>query len=118
MAVEGLRFGVGFRVAWLPVLRDRVLEPALEGVLLLREPGGEDVRVAMSRTLGDRHTSHRDHRLRVAAYWWNAAEPRAPRVGEPIGLGDPLQPGDAIFHGPPPVQGNFLPGLDRARRNS
>jgi hypothetical protein len=61
-----VRFGVGFRLAWLPVLRDRVLEPAREvvllGVLLLRDPGEEDVRVAMLRTLGDRHSSHRDHR--------------------------------------------------------
>ena len=67
----GLRFDVvGFRLAWLPVLRDRVLEPArdevLLGVLLLRDPGGEDVRVAMLRTLGDRHTCHRDHTVRVA----------------------------------------------------
>ena len=67
----GLRFDVvGFRLAWLPVLRDRVLGLAFEGVLrdvlLLREPGGEDVRVAMLRTLGDRHTRHRDHTVRVA----------------------------------------------------
>src|SRR3546814_6934740 len=55
----GLRFVVDFRLAWLPVLRGRVLEDAPEpfleelllDVLLLREPGGEDVRVAMLRTL-------------------------------------------------------------------
>jgi hypothetical protein len=45
-------------VGFLPVLRDRVLEalprPVLrdvdEDVLLLRDPGGEDVRVAMPPT--------------------------------------------------------------------
>jgi hypothetical protein len=44
-------------VGFLPVLRARVLEvppPVLpdwgEDVLLLREPGGEDVRVAMATT--------------------------------------------------------------------
>jgi hypothetical protein len=29
-------------------------------VLVLRDPGGEDVRVAMVTTLGDRHTRHMD----------------------------------------------------------
>jgi hypothetical protein len=55
---------VGRRVeVLLRVLRDRVLElPRLvlepdEDVLLLRDPGGEDVRVAMVMSLGDRHTS-------------------------------------------------------------
>ena len=48
-----LRLDVDAVVGFLPLLRDRVLEvprPALldvEEVLLLREPGGEDVRVAM-----------------------------------------------------------------------
>ena len=50
-------------------LRDR-LEPDLldreEDVLLLRDPGGEDVRVAMVMNLGQSHTSHRDHTMRVA----------------------------------------------------
>ena len=32
-----------------------------EDVLVLRDPGGEDVRVAMPPNVGDRHTSHRDH---------------------------------------------------------
>ena len=52
----------------LRVLRDRVLEPLRpllldldEDVLLLRDPGGEDVRVAMVINLGHGHTSHRDH---------------------------------------------------------
>ena len=54
----GRRPLAGRRVAGLRlVLRDRVLEPAFEvpradpreGVLLLRDPGGEDVRVAMVR---------------------------------------------------------------------
>jgi hypothetical protein len=48
----------------LLVLRDRVLEPNLlvvRDVLELRGPGGEDVRVAMVRTLRRRHTSHTDH---------------------------------------------------------
>jgi hypothetical protein len=50
------------------VLRERELEPdllreleELLDVLLLREPGGEDVRVAMVRNLGHRHSSHMDH---------------------------------------------------------
>jgi hypothetical protein len=54
----------------LPVLRDRVLEPplalppelrevVLRDVLLLRDPGGEDVRVAMLTTLD--HQSHQQH---------------------------------------------------------
>jgi hypothetical protein len=57
----------------LPVLRDRALElllPVLRvpvvDVLLLRDPGGEDVRVAMLINLIDGHTCHRDHRMRVA----------------------------------------------------
>jgi hypothetical protein len=76
-----LRLEVERLVLPLRVLRDRVLEvprlvvppdlvvPALlevdEDVLLLREPGGEDVRVAMLINLGQSHTSHRDHRERV-----------------------------------------------------
>ncbi len=58
--------GAGLRV----VPRDRVLEPAPpdrrdrpeEDVLLLREPGGEDVRVAMTPNVCHRHSSHTDHR--------------------------------------------------------
>jgi hypothetical protein len=46
----GLRFGL--------VLRDRVLED----MLLLRDPGGEDVRVAMVSTLGVGHFRHTHHR--------------------------------------------------------
>ena len=53
----------------LLVLRDRVLEPFFDraaalpvlDVLELRDPGGEDVRVAMVGTLRPRHTSHMDH---------------------------------------------------------
>jgi hypothetical protein len=37
----------------------RLLLPRVD-VLVLRDPGGEDVRVAMVTTLGDRHTRHRD----------------------------------------------------------
>ena len=54
-------------VGFFFVLRDRVLEarPFEAGdldvdVLVLRDPGGEDVRVAMVTPLGDRHTGHRD----------------------------------------------------------
>jgi hypothetical protein len=51
------------------VLRDREIELFFfldpedreEDVLLLRDPGGEDVRVAMLRRLCQSHTSHRDH---------------------------------------------------------
>ncbi|GAB3763352.1 hypothetical protein GCM10027600_08770 [Nocardioides ginsengisegetis] len=56
-------------VGVLPVLRDRVLEvpraglfDPVEDVLLLRDPGGEDVRVAMVSTVIDGPTRHRDHR--------------------------------------------------------
>jgi hypothetical protein len=42
---------------WLPDDRDRELpEPLLDPEV--RDAGGEDVRVAMSRRLRDRHTSH------------------------------------------------------------
>jgi hypothetical protein len=41
-----------------------VLEPD-EDVLLLREPGGEDVRVAMVINVIHSPTSHRDHSERV-----------------------------------------------------
>ena len=58
---------------FLPVLRDRVLEPLRPvvrdpdvDVLLLRDPGGEDVRVAMLDNVIDDPTSHRDHTERVA----------------------------------------------------
>ncbi len=55
------------------VLRDRVLEPLRPvlrvvlvlldvDVLLLRDPGGEDVRVAMVTTLRSRHSRHTHHR--------------------------------------------------------
>jgi hypothetical protein len=59
--------GGGLRLLFLFffVLRLRVLEPPrpcfldlVEDVLLLRDPGGEDVRVAMLTTLGCGHTSH------------------------------------------------------------
>ncbi|GGO75310.1 hypothetical protein GCM10012276_25380 [Nocardioides deserti] len=63
-----LALAAGRRVG---VLRDRVLElprPLLVllgdldvDVLVLRDPGGEDVRVAMVVNLLRRHTSHRDH---------------------------------------------------------
>ena len=39
---------------------DELDRPALD-VLLLREPGGEDVRVAMTPNVGHRHSSHTDH---------------------------------------------------------
>ena len=59
----------------LLVLRDRVLEDLLalpreaveRDVLEFRDPGGEDVRVAMSWTLRESHTSPMDHRKRVAS---------------------------------------------------
>jgi hypothetical protein len=46
-----------FRRVWLPDDRDRELEPPLPEVALLRDAGGEDVRVAMVMTLSHRHTS-------------------------------------------------------------
>jgi len=57
----------------VPVLRDRALEllrpvlfvPVVD-VLLLRDPGGEDVRVAMVINVIDGHTCHREHTERVA----------------------------------------------------
>ena len=39
-----------------------VLAVRVEDVLLLRDPGGEDVRVAMVMNLGQSHTSHLHHR--------------------------------------------------------
>ena len=58
---------------FVPVLRDRVLEPLRPvvldpdlGVLLLRDPGGEDVRVAMLDNVIHNPTRHRDHTERVA----------------------------------------------------
>ena len=66
----GLRAGgrlAALEVVLVEVLRGRV--PVLVplrllvlrlDVLVLRDPGGEDVRVAMVTTLGDHHTSHRD----------------------------------------------------------
>jgi hypothetical protein len=58
---------------FLPVPRDRVLEPLRPvvldpdlGVLLLRDPGGEDVRVAMLDNVIHNPTRHRDHTERVA----------------------------------------------------
>jgi hypothetical protein len=50
-----------FRRVWLPDGRDREV-PALprellRALLVLRDAGGEDVRVAMLRSLGERHTS-------------------------------------------------------------
>jgi len=54
----GFFFGAGLRFAL--VLRDRVLDP-LRDVVVLRDPGGEDVRVAMVSTLGARPTRHTHH---------------------------------------------------------
>jgi hypothetical protein len=59
----------GVRLLLRPVLRDREdelfvdrpLDEDERAVLELRDPGGEDVRVAMVRSLCERHTSHRDH---------------------------------------------------------
>ncbi len=67
----GLRAGgrlAALEVVLVEVLRGRVPElvplPVLlvlrVDVLVLRDPGGEDVRVAMVTTLGDHPTSHRD----------------------------------------------------------
>jgi hypothetical protein len=47
----------GFRRVWLP--DDRVLEGAVLVPLLFRDAGGEDVRVAMVRSLSEGHTSLR-----------------------------------------------------------
>ncbi len=70
MAAERLVVLEDLGVAFLPVLRDRELEvprPVVldpdEEVLLLREPGGEDVRVAMVIKVIHSHSSHRDHTL-------------------------------------------------------
>jgi hypothetical protein len=43
------------------VVRPDELDRPLLDVLLLREPGGEDVRVAMTPNVGHRHSSHTDH---------------------------------------------------------
>jgi hypothetical protein len=44
---------------------------------LLREPGGEDVRVAMVRNLGQRHSSHTDHTRRAPRGLWRLAQRRS-----------------------------------------
>ena len=68
-AVEPRFFWGDFRALFLAagavavLLRLRVVPAALlDGVLLLREPGGEDVRVAMVTNVGDSHSCHTDHR--------------------------------------------------------
>src|SRR3954447_13169010 len=59
------------------VLRDRV-----EGLLLLREPGGEDVRVAMVTNLSHRHSSHTHHTPGLGPPLQQAAEVlRLPEMG-------------------------------------
>ncbi|WP_235735056.1 hypothetical protein [Nocardioides alcanivorans] len=54
--LAGAFFDAALEVGFLEVLRDRVLalepELLLRDVLELRDPGGEDVRVAMLSTLG------------------------------------------------------------------
>jgi len=45
----------------VPDDRDREPEPPFADVLLLRDAGGEDVRVAMIRNVRDHPTSHRCH---------------------------------------------------------
>ena len=65
--MSGLDFdradGLRLRLALRDRVRDLVFAdvPRVD-VLLLRDPGGEDVRVAMLMTLGDRHTSITLHR--------------------------------------------------------
>ena len=68
-AVEPRFFCGDFRAFFLAAGRRpsccvlRVVPAALlDGVLLLREPGGEDVRVAMVTNVGDSHSCHTDHR--------------------------------------------------------
>ena len=76
--------GSGARAALLDELRDR-LEPDLldrdEDVLLLRDPGGEDVRVAMVMNLGQSHTSHRDHTMRVGEWGSDSPAPASYQDG-------------------------------------
>ena len=65
----GRRLDAGLRDRFFVVLRDRVVEACApstreadrEDAALLREPGGEDVRVAMVTNLGHCHSSHTDH---------------------------------------------------------
>lgn len=56
--------------AWLPDDRDRELDARPEAVLLLRDPGGEDVRVAMFTRLGQSHSSPMLHTPRGVAEPW------------------------------------------------
>jgi hypothetical protein len=62
----GLRLGLVLRVAVLvPVFfagPREVLVVRVEDVLLLRDPGGEDVRVAMCTNLHSSHSRHMDPR--------------------------------------------------------
>lgn len=61
--------------AWLPDDRDRELDARPEDVLLLRDPGGEDVRVAMLTRLGHSHTSPTLHTPRGVATASHQANP-------------------------------------------
>ncbi|GAA5152382.1 hypothetical protein GCM10023340_32610 [Nocardioides marinquilinus] len=83
LVVPELLLEVDFRVLRVrdeepPADPPRVLPRLVVDVLLLRDPGGEDVRVAMPPNLGGRHTSLRDHRTRV-----EAGRPASARVGPP-----------------------------------
>src|SRR4051812_43798263 len=58
----GLRPGLRFLLDAVRLRLRVLLARASEDVLLLREPGGEDVRVATPPTLCNRHSSHTHHR--------------------------------------------------------
>ena len=79
--------GSGARTS-VPPDRDR---PDLD-VLLLREPGGEDVRVAMAPNVCHRHSSHTDHRpchrASLSHRSRRGVSPRSPglHLGPPSGL--------------------------------
>ena len=64
----GRFFGAGLRCWWLlPDERDRELEPPFADVLLLRDAGGEDVRVAMVANVRESPTCPTCHTPGVTA---------------------------------------------------
>ena len=91
---------MGFRVLRDPVPElplapdDRLEEPLFVDldVLVLRDPGGEDVRVAMVATLGLRHTRprHRSGACRPVTF---CSSPRRPVTGDPRDDHDPAASG-------------------------
>src|SRR5690349_14097518 len=74
-------FAAGLRLPWLPDDRDREVEAPFLLVLLLRDAGGEDVRVAMFRNVRDHPTSPTCHTPRVSHQPCHGFGAGLPRIG-------------------------------------